>query len=239
MDKSRIAFCLLFSAALPLASQANDFELISGPTGGSQPDIRNIARDLTAGLSSKALSPAEATGLLGFGVGVYGTRTSTEQRAAWSESTADGLGSINAVGVTVAKGLPLDIDVAAHYAKVIGTDASVYGAELRYAILAGSTAVPALTTRIAYARTSGNDSFSFNTLSADVAVSKGFLMVTPYAGAGVVRGQIDARGYDKESVTTGRVFIGARLSLGLIELTPEVERIGSNTSTSLRLGFSF
>lgn len=234
MDKSRIALCLLAAAMLPLAAQANDFELI----GGSQGNIRDIARDLTAGLSAKALAPAEATGVIGFGVGVYGSRTSTEKRAAWNASTADGLGSINTVGLTVAKGLPLNIDVAAHYAKVTGTDASVYGAELRYAILGGSTLMPALTTRIAYSTTTGNDSFDFDTLSADVALSKGFVMVTPYAGAGVVRGQIDAHSLGKESVVTGRFFVGARLTLGFIQLTPEIERIGSNTVANLRIGFS-
>jgi hypothetical protein len=236
MTFSRLMPLLLIAGLASAPVHANDFALLPGAPQG---DIRDITRDLTAALSPKALSPAEATGVIGFGVGAFGTRTSTRERDAWQGATGDRLGSISMVGLTLAKGLPAGIDIAAFYADVLSTDARMVGGEIRYAILPGSTVMPAVATRLAYAHMSGNDDFGFNALSADVAVSKGFAMLTPYAGAGLVRGQIRPdTANSNESVTAGRVFVGARLSLGLIQLTPEVERIGSSTSTSLRIGIS-
>ena len=83
-------------------------------------------------------------------------------------------------------GLPYSFDIGAFYSNSSNTDISVTGAELKYAILDGSTLVPAVAVRTTYTKLDGIDQLYMDTKSADISISKGFAFFTPYAGVGSV-----------------------------------------------------
>ncbi|QHS08802.1 hypothetical protein [Sinimarinibacterium sp. NLF-5-8] len=214
--------------------------------GGCQSVFESATRDLTATLNYKALEPAEATGLLGVGVGAFATYTPVHDKNAWRELTGSDVDFVGMAGLQATKGLPFGFDVGAFYTWVPDTSAKAFGAQLRYAILEGGVATPALALRGAFTRTSGIDDFDFTTRSVDLSLSKGFAMVTPYIGAGYVWGVAKpgdavatAAGLSRAKADEERFFLGVRLSMLLLEVTPEFERVGSTNAYNLRLGMSF
>ena len=146
----------------------------------------------------------------------------------------------------VAKGLPFGFDVALVYSKIPTTNISLFGGELRYAILDGGLATPSVAVRGAFTRLGGVDQLSFNTKSLDLSVSKGFLMFTPYAGVGHVwvdstaNVASQAPGYTgmalSDKFTQNKVFAGANLNLGLVNFAAEVDKTGSAHSVTAKVG---
>ncbi|MBI3171401.1 MAG: hypothetical protein HYZ32_02280, partial [Hydrocarboniphaga effusa] len=142
----------------------------------------------------------------------------------------------------VTKGLPLGIDVGAFYTTVPDTDVRIYGGELRYAFLEGSALSPAIALRGSYVTVEGIDSFDLKSRAVDISLSKGFAVITPYVGVGYVFGESDPKGIpslQKVDVEETKAYIGARISLGLFEFTPELGQTGDNILYNLRAGFSF
>ena len=104
----------------------------------------------------------------------------------------------------------------------------------------------ALALRVSHVVVSGIDDFDVDSTSADLSVSKGFAIVTPYAGVGYTSGAADpsaavtaATGLTESEVEETKLFAGLRLSFGLFEITPQFTQIGDVSSYSARLGFSF
>lgn len=225
------------------ASADFDFSCQNAPLDCQQ-QFRGVVEDTRAALNYKALGPAEATGLLGFGIGAFATYTETENPGAWRSLTGSDVDQVGMVGVVAHKGLPFGIDLGAFYTTVPGADVDVFGAEVRYAILEGGVASPALAVRGSYTATSGIDDLKYRSYGLDVSLSKGLTFVTPYVGAGYVWATATPEGtlatqLDEEDVSSERFFVGARFSLLLLEITPEYERIGDNNTYNLRVGFSF
>lgn len=203
--------------------------------------FNSMAPDLIAAIDYKAMGPSEATGLTGFGVGVVGSYVPVDSDQAWQQVTGSSFSGIPLVGLQVTKGLPLDIDLGAFYTAIPGTGAKLYGGEFRYAVLPGSTVSPAVALRGSYVTTTGIDGFKATSTAADVSLSKGFAFITPYVGAGYVWGKADpdaSTGLHSTDVNKTKAFIGARISAGLFEITPEIGEVGSNVTYELRLGFS-
>jgi hypothetical protein len=48
-----------------------------------------------------------------------------------------------------------------------------------------------------------------------------------------------ATGIDESEVKETKLFAGARLTLGIIEFTPQYTKLGDANSYTLRMGFSF
>lgn len=227
---------VLLCAASPAMAKDVDIE-----PGAVQAAFDTMAEDLVAAIDYKAVGPAEATGITGFGIGLVGTYVKTDE-AAWANVTGSDFSAIGMAGLQVTKGLPFDIDVGAFYATVPGSNVDLLGAELRYAFLPGSTAMPALALRAAHVTVSGIDDFDLDSTSFDLSVSKGFGPITPYAGAGYVKGSADpdaSTGLDEAEVSESKLFAGVRISLGLVEFTPQFNQIGDVTGYDLRIGFSF
>lgn len=234
-------------AFAPLAQADSDFDIDCGAgPSACQAAFEGVVTDISAALNYKALGPAEATGLLGFGVGAFVSYVPVQNEQAWRTLTGSDVDAVAMAGISAHKGLPFGIDIGAFYTAVPGTDAKAYGAELRYAILEGGIAEPALAVRGAYTATAGIDDFDYDSYSADVSLSKGFTFVTPYIGAGYVwatatpSGSVaGALGLDEVEVDNERFYVGMRITAVLLEITPEYERIGDNNAYNLRLGFSF
>lgn len=233
---------------------------VSGPASADEVEIRpdfarcgtscqdefdSIAKDLVATIDYKALGPAEASGVTGIGVGVALSYVPVDNEADWRAVTGEDISALGMAGVQITKGLPLDIDVGAFYSTVPDTNIDLYGAEVRYAFMPGSTVAPALALRASYVAVTGIESFDLSSTAVDLSLSKGFTLVTPYIGVGYVMGEADpddattlVTNIDKSEVEETKVYLGMRLSLGLLEMTPEVGQVGDNLTYNLRLGFS-
>jgi hypothetical protein len=229
---------VLLAVSIPAA--AVEFEI--EPTA-TQAAFESVSEDLVATFNYKALQPAEATGITGFGLGVVASYVKVDDEQAWQNLTGEDIGEIGMVGLAAHKGLPFGFDVGGFYSVVPTTDAGIWGARLQWALWEGGVATPGLSLRGAYTSATGIDDFKFSTYSADVSLSKGIAFLTPYVGAGYVWGTVDPEAavpqLSKVDVDATRVFAGLRLSALLFELTPEYERIGGRDAFNLRLGLSF
>ena len=208
----------------------------------NQQDFHTVAQDLTAGLDDKALAPATPGGLLGFSIGTYGSYATTRDSGAWQRLTGSAVDGVGTIGLRASKGLPFGIDVGGFYARIPGSDAAVWGGELRYAILDGGVATPAVALRGTYTRGSNTGDFSYASYGTDVSISKGVLFFTPYAGAGYVHSstRADGRfGLAKENLDRAKFFAGLGFKLLLLDATAEYERLGSNNVYSLKAGLTF
>lgn len=237
----RKLLAVLICICAPAVSAEDNIEVTPATL---QADFRSISEDLVATIDYKAVVPPEATGIAGFGLGLIINYTPVDDEGAWQRATGENIDKLGLVGLGVTKGLPFGIDVGAFYTEIPSTDISLYGAELRYAILKGGVASPALALRGSYVKVDGIDSFDLDSKSVDLSLSKGFTFVTPYVGVGKVFGVSDPQGtaatvLSKEKVDETKVFLGVRFSAGLFEFTPEIGQIGDNTLYNLRLGFSF
>lgn len=238
-----LVVAVLMSASV--VAMADDFDLEPLVTNE---DFRAIAEDLSGTLNYKALGPVDAGGITGFSIGAYVTYSETEHPDAWRRVTLGDVDEIGLVGLRVTKGLPFDIDVGVSYSEVPGTDAKFTGAEVRYALMPGSTVTPALALRATYSTLTGVDEFDYETTSIDLSLSKGFVIAAPYVGIGRNESRMTPKGslaatspnLREEKVSETRVFAGLRLTLfPLLSLTPEFEKVGEVTSYNLRVGVSF
>ncbi|MDB5969415.1 MAG: hypothetical protein JWQ90_1865 [Hydrocarboniphaga sp.] len=233
MKRLLLACCFVAGPAM-----ADDYDIVTPDQGA----FHSVSKDLVSAFSYHTLAPAEATGITGFGIGGFGSYMSTDE-SAWKTLTGESISEIGMAGVTAHKGLPFGIDVGAFYGSVPTAGASVYGAELRYAILEGGIATPGIAVRGAFTKSAGIDDIDLSTYSLDASISKGFAFVTPYAGAGYIWGKVKVKGtysgvLDDEDPSQARLFAGLRISAGFLEITPEYEHVGSNNVFNLRLGFS-
>lgn len=209
-----------------------------------QANFRLLSEDFGSALSYKPVTPAEPLGITGFDIGIEATSTDISKSGAALKQATN-----NAVDVTrliipklhVAKGLPFGIDIAASMSAVPSTNIKLVGAELRYAIIGGGVAFPAVAVRAAMTSMSGVDELDFNTRSLDLSISKGILMFTPYAGVGQVWVNSTPKGTAStlaaESFTQSKVFAGANINLGLMNFALEGDTTGGASSYSFKFGF--
>jgi hypothetical protein len=229
------------AAFLPVSAWSADINTLNVL---SQTEFRTLSQDLGAALSYKSIMPAEPLGLVGFDVGVVVTATDIGRSSAILSKASSGskpIGTLYLPKLQVAKGLPFGVDVAAFISSVPTTNIKLVGGELRYAVLEGNVAMPAVAVRGSFSRLSGVDQLSFDTKGLDVSVSKGFAMFTPYAGVGRV--WVDSRApgtsLSAEKFSQSKVFVGANLNLGLINLAVEADKSGGAQSYSAKMGWRF
>jgi hypothetical protein len=233
MRQTSLALVLLLLAG---TARAVDIDIINP----DQEAFRGVAEDLAAGLSYKTLNPTEPLGITGFNIGVVGSYTPVENDEAFQTLVGEEVDQLATVGVGATKGLPFGFDVGAFYSVDPSNSVRVYGGELRYALVSGGVAIPAVGVRVAATKLDGIDRFSMETMSADVSASKGFAFVTPYVGVGQVFAFADPSpdtGLEDEDFNDTRVFGGARLSFLPFQLTGEVDNVGGATSFNVRVAF--
>lgn len=229
---SRPALLAALLAVLVPAAHAGD---LSNLGALSAAEFRTVSEDLGAAFSYKPIAPTEPQGITGFDIGLEVTGTDIGKSAAAlrkagaSDSPMDTLMTSR---LHAHKGLPMGFDIAAFMGNVSAINVNLVGAEVRYAILDGGVATPAVGIRGAYTSMNGASQLSLNTRSLDLSVSKGFTLLTPYAGIGQVwvDSSPSAGTLDKESFTMGKVYAGLNVNMGLLNLAFEVDRTG-NTST--------
>ncbi len=209
--------------------------------GGVQSAFDAMTKDLTSALSYKAVAPAASTGMIGFEVDAAVGITEAANVSQWGQAIGDtSLDYLPVPKVIARKGLPLGLEVGGVYSTVPGSNIKYWGAEVKYNVLGGNLAMPALAVRGAYTKLQGVDLLDFSTKSLDVSVSKGFLFFTPYAGVGKVWGTAtpDASlvGLSEASSNVSKLFAGLHIGLGLFKLGAEWDKTGDATTYSLKLG---
>lgn len=207
----------------------------------SQSEFRVLSEDLGSALSYKPVMPSEALGITGFDIGLEVTSTDISRSAAALSKAGSGASVLDNLVIPklhVAKGLPFGFDVAASWVNVPAISASLIGGEIRYALVDGGIAMPAVALRAAMTSLNGSDQLSFSTRSVDISVSKGFVMLTPYAGIGQVwvNSNPNAGALQSENFSQGKVFAGVNMNLGLINFALEADKTGEATSYSLKMG---
>lgn len=247
MKRSMLAVLLVLALAVP-AFAGTDITL---PSTFTQEQFKNFSRDMGLAISYVPLATAEPLGdkLPGFDIGVEVTGVQIDKDAEyWRAIQAASPDNIPSTlpfpKVHAQVGLPfIPIDVGIVYAKIPGTDISYTGYELKYAILKGGVATPALAVRGAYTALSGVDDVDISTTSADLSISKGFAMFTPYAGYAMV--WIDSKEKSAlvtltdESLSEGKLFVGCKITFfPLMNLVVEGDFAQVN-SYSARLNLHF
>lgn len=237
---------LLVTPFLLMAAQANAADNIDSIAGMGQTAFRAFSEDLSAAISYKALIPAESMGVLGFDVGVEASVTSLANKTEF-DAACGGCGADKIIipKLHLHKGLPLGMDVGLMTASVPNSNIKLTGAEFRYAIVEGGVAMPAVAARLTYTKLDGVSELDMNTTGLELSVSKGFAMVTPYAGIGqnwvssTPKGAASAAGLSKEDYTQTKTYVGVNVNLGLLNLAFEADKTGDSNTTSAKLGFRF
>ena len=210
----------------------------------SQSDLRLVDEDPGAALSYKPLIPAAPLGITGFDIGLGVTATSLKNSAVVQKAVTGGtVASVLPVPtLRLDKGLPFDIDIGFAYGKAPKSNISFYGGEIRWAIVPGDVALPAIALRAAATQLNGVSQLKFNTESIDISVSKGFAIFTPYAGVGEVWVHGTPQGIPtltNDSFLKTKVFGGVDLNFGLLNLDLEVDTVGNVPSYGAKVGLRF
>ena len=239
MKKIIALSCVLGCAVQPV--WAANIDNIGGLT---QSQFKTFSEDISSAVSYKPVTPAEPLGILGFDVGIEATQTNLQDPSLWTTATS---GVFTSSSVVLPKlhafiGLPFGIDVGAVYSQATSTDIKVYGGEIRYAIIEGGTATPAVAVRGSYTKMTGVDQLSFDTKGLDVSISKGIAMFTPYAGVGEVWSDSTPNGIPtltKESFSQNKFYVGCNLNILIMNFDLEYDKTGSDQSYSAKLGLRF
>lgn len=229
--------CAVVLATFSIPAIASNFSNVQNL---SQAEFANLAKDFTAAASYKGVAPAEPLGIAGFDVGVELSSTKLEHADSWKKAGYDHA-SVYMPKLHAHKGLPFNVDLGVSLTAVPGSDIKLVGAEIKYAIIEGGTATPAVAIRGAATHLSGVKELDLDTRSVELLVSKSFLMLTPYAGIGKVWGKLtpNVSNLKKESPTANKVFAGVNFNLGLVNLATEVDRTGGNSTVSVKFGLRF
>jgi len=223
-----VAVSLFLAASPALAAD------ISFSTPITQDDFKSLSKEAGAALGYRNMAPAEPLGITGFDIGAEMSTVSIDKNSSYWNSAfgSDAPSYLVIPKIRVRKGLPFGIDIGGMYSYVPDSNIKLYGAELSKSILDGTAATPALGVRATYTKLSGVSDLSLQTYGIDASVSKGILFITPYAGAGMLWINSEAKGnlkaqvptLESESTTVPRLFAGVKITpFPLFAITAEAE----------------
>ncbi len=251
MKKILLSLLLLLVSAMPALAKTN-----ITLTGFTQDEFQGLSRELGLAISYMPLAPAEPLGgtvLPGFDIGVEatGVKLNTD-KSYWKQinfnNALSGGSSIPSTllegKLHVQVGLPvLPIDLGLVYGEAQDTDIKFAGGEVKWAILRGGVATPALALRGAYTKLSGVSDMDLSTASADISISKGFAIFTPYGGYGLV--WIDGKPKNtltplqEEKMYESKGYVGCKITFfPLMNMVAEADFSRVN-AYSLRLNLHF
>ncbi len=227
------------AAALALSSAPAQATDISFVRLIDQSSFKNLSKEAGAALGYRNMAPAAPLGITGFDIGVEASAINIDNNSSyWKSAFGDDAPSYLVIPkIRARKGLPFGIDVGAMYSYVPGSNIKLYGAELSKSILDGTMATPAVGVRATYTKLAGVNDLALQTYGVDASVSKGFLFLTPYAGAGMMWINSEAKGYlqklatlspsgplKEETISVPRVFGGLVITpFPLLSVTAEAE----------------
>jgi hypothetical protein len=238
---------VLLALLIPLSTTAYAAYNINIDTIG-QTTFDNFVEEIGPLAAYRGMAPAEPGGLTGFDISVAASAIKIDSNLWTQVMTADSdydSDYLVVPSIRVRKGLPFNIDVGASYTGMTDSDIKLLGGEVQWAILEGSVATPALALRGHYSQLLGVDDLDLQTYGADLLVSKGFAMLTPYAGVGAVYSKGEYTGslpanlaLESHDFTTARYFAGVRISMTLLQITADVEYV-EQPVYSLKVGLGW
>lgn len=189
---------------------------------------------------------AAPLGLIGFEVYADATYDEEFDDEEFVDTAIDGDftgGFLSIARIGARKGLPGGFDIGLAYGRALEGDVKLLSADLQYAILKGGVLSPAFSVRVTGTRTLDSEVYELDQYGAEVLLSKGFTVVTPYIGGGIVysKGTLDRGdllGDLEEEETDGVLYAGVTLNLLLPKITVELEK-GEVLQGALRIGFGF
>ena len=236
-------FALASLAVLPLSTvYAADNDISLDPSL-TQSDFNTLVEELGTAVSYNPVAPAESLGITGFDVGLAVSMFDIDDNV-WNKAVSDtnAPSMLPVPRLMARKGLPFGVDVGLAYTKVPGSNIKVIGGEIRKAILEGSTATPAVTIIGHTSNLSGADDVDISAYGVDIGISKGFAIVTPYAGIGNVwiNGSEKAGiGLADHDTSATRSYVGVRIGfIPLLNLVAQADFSVVNSYT-LRLNLGF
>jgi hypothetical protein len=167
------------------------------------------------------VQPARASGILGFEVGVAATAVKVDTKSAyWQNAVGNDFSTSGYMAVprlVISKGFGGG-NLSASYAQVSNAGVKTYGGSLDLPIVNGGLLEPTLAVRGTYATIKGLDVYELKTYGAELFLSKGFAIVTPYGAVGRVRS--NARGTIPATATTPQITLrdnadGNRYTVGV------------------------
>jgi len=237
--KALSAVCLTLTLLATSSLQAGSFSSLDAI---SQDQFRQLSETLGAASHYKGVTPAEPLGILGLDIGIEVSATKVDQDVFELASEGDySFSSLLIPRLHAHKGLPFNLDVGASLSAVPGTDLTVVGAELRYALIKGGVAMPAVAVRASFSQVQGVTELNLNNTALELTLSKGFLVLTPYGGFGIVHTAANPQNsavLEEETIDQKKIFIGLNINLG-INFTVEADRTGDFTSYSAKAGIRF
>jgi hypothetical protein len=212
----------------------------------SAADFRDFARRFASAAYAYPGHPAKALGITGFEAFAEASYDDTFDEQPFFPGAVDGdldAGILSVARVGIRKGLPGHVDLGVSLAEAVGTDLRLATAEVQWAFVDGGAVSPAVALRLTGTRTQGGGAFTLDQAGVEVLASKGFPLLTPYIGGGVVtsRARLDRSGGLSdlsETHTQPIAYAGLRLSLLIPKITAEIQR-GETTQYAVRVALGF
>lgn len=237
MTRILAAILGLSLAAPALAQTVDNLGLIN------QAEFRRLSEDLGGALAYRPQTPTEPLGTTGFDIGVGLTAARIHNQEILERVTSDSASAtIPVPSLRLHKGLPLGFDVGLIYAAIPSSNVEYIGGELRYALLLGGVAAPAIGLRGSLTKLRGVDQLEVDTRGLDVSISKGFAVLTPYVGVGRVWVESQPKGVPglvKEEFELNQVFLGVGFKLALFNINLEADKTGDVEGFSVKAGLRF
>jgi hypothetical protein len=241
-----VLLALGLSTMIAPPAQAAKYDIAIPDNLLTQSMFRDLSEEIGLAVAYRPIAPAEPLGLLGFDIGVEVTAVNIDSSEAfWSSVNPDLPSYLAFPKLHAQKGLPFGIDVGFVYTKLPSSNVGMYGGEVKWAILKGTVATPALALRGTYTTLTGVDTLDVSTYGADLSVSKGFGPLTPYAGIGEVwiNSSSNAQAVGlvplaNESLSESHFFVGTKWSILLLSFALEAD-FAKVPAYSFRVGLGF
>ena len=238
----KIACVLIIVLAFCLPAHAGD--IVLEPTL-LQSEFDKMSKELGFGISYFPMAPAAPLGILGFNAGIEVTMLDIKQDSTyWDQVTTKTPPDYFPIPrLHIQKGLPFKLDIGAIFTQVPDSNIKLFGGELKWAVLEGSMITPAFALRGAYTKLNGVDTLDMDTMSLDASISKGFVMITPYAGVGQIwinaEEKVPVLALEKAKEELTKIYGGLKFDpFPLVSLTAEVD-YADIMAYSLRLSVNF
>lgn len=237
--RPELLLLLVLLAAVPAAAS---WEVNGNATSD---DFRAFSRRFSSDAYFYPRHGAAPLGIVGFEAYADATYDKSFDDQSFNTTAVKGSytgGFLSIARVGVRKGLPGGFDLGASYGEALGGDIKLVSAELQYAISKGGLATPALSVRVTGTRTINDKAYSLDQYGAELLLSKGFVLATPYIGAGIVysKGTLDSPLGSSRGDTTTRpvLYAGVTLNLLVPKIHVEVEK-GETVQAAVRIGIGF
>ncbi|MBI5417048.1 hypothetical protein HZA55_03765 [Candidatus Poribacteria bacterium] len=248
-----IGTLLIFLVGLYSESYAKDLGFNTS-LGFTQDNVKTFAKELGGAIAYRQYQAAKPLGLTGFDLGLQVNISPIKNKDVWNKvysyaGTKDAPAVLPIPMIFVKKGLPFNIDLGVRGLPVPGTNLTIMGGNLKYSILEGTIATPAVGITVDYSQVKGSKDFDLNVLTANASISKGFGPLTPYGGIAMDQTDLKITNSTLKQLTTNplsnakasgtRLFAGLRFALlPILAITGEVN-MGEVTSYGLTAAVGF